>query len=202
MPPLAFICSTASCAPISSFLPSAAKVPVSGLSRPIFTGSSASDFTTNGLATCIAPIARPAFRMVRRLIGAPISSLDIVFSPGCFLSRFEGRPFTVKWLFCSIKRMSHSRGKCNVQWRGNPAPPLSPVRRGRTRPPPRVTPRLLGLCPPIAVRQSVAASADWPKATRRGVRVNADIFWHRVDYGAAYTVFASAVKALRDSGSR
>ena len=43
-------------------------------------GSSASDFTTNGLATCMAPIARPAFSIVRRCTGQLTRSLDIAFS--------------------------------------------------------------------------------------------------------------------------
>src|SRR6202050_1151981 len=81
MPLLALIWSSASCAPINSFLPSAAKVPVSGLSRPILTGSSAHAFNTEGGAACLAPSARPAFSIVRRCTGQPARSLDIAFSP-------------------------------------------------------------------------------------------------------------------------
>ena len=95
MPLLALIWSSASWAPISSFLPSAAKVPVSGLSRPILTGSSASDFTTNGLATCMAPIARPALSSVRRRTGRLMRLTDIVclLPRGCSSVGSEGRAF-------------------------------------------------------------------------------------------------------------
>src|SRR5579862_5204746 len=67
IPPLAFICSTASAAPISSFLPTAANVPVSGLSRPIFTGSSPRAEMMKGPVSCRAPAAAAALITVRRL---------------------------------------------------------------------------------------------------------------------------------------
>ena len=117
MPLLALIWSSASWAPISSFLPSAAKVPVSGLSRPILTGSSASDFTTNGLATCRAPIARPALSSVRRRTGR-LMRLDMFTPSGAFLVVSEGRAFMPIFYRpinqTNVEYLSYNRGKCNA----------------------------------------------------------------------------------------
>ncbi len=175
MPFLALIWSSASWAPINSFLPSAAKVPVSGLSRPILTGSSASDFTTNGLATCMAPIARPALSSVRRLTGTLIRSLDIFF-----LSLKTVLGVVVKaghlWLndrLRSIKRMSHYGAECNANSRVAPvtAWPRSPflaigVRRDRQTGRYSHDNVRLGDCRAI-VRQMVRQSAAAASLTRR-----------------------------------
>src|SRR5580704_17026656 len=132
MPLLALIWSSASWAPINSFLPRAAKVPVSGLSRPILTGSSASDFTTNGLATCMAPIARPALSSVRRRTGRLIRLTDMFTPSGCFLVGSKGWPLCLDCFHNPIKRMSHIGKECNAegiggQFRG-PKPPAAVFR--------------------------------------------------------------------------
>src|ERR1039457_1090766 len=81
MPPLALIWSIASWQPISSFLPTAAYVPVSGLSRTILTVSAARAGMMKEGASCsrLAPAA--AWITLRRchgFVGAELLILDLV----------------------------------------------------------------------------------------------------------------------------
>ena len=74
-------------APISSFLPTAANVPVSGLSRPILTLSADQAGTTNGEAICTAPAAAAVFSTVRRSSFVERISRFIAFLPRDFFKQ-------------------------------------------------------------------------------------------------------------------
>src|ERR1035438_6868355 len=80
MPPFLLISASAYFAPSTSLCASAESTPVSGLTMPIFTGSSPSARTTYGAPiTWLAPSATPALRMVRR--PTDVSSFDIFDPP-------------------------------------------------------------------------------------------------------------------------
>ena len=76
--------------PINSFLPSAAKVPVSGLSTPIFIVSAARALQTKGEANCAAPATAAALMMVRRSSLVEMEFLLIVSLPVLLASFAHG----------------------------------------------------------------------------------------------------------------